>query len=86
MALQHSITLESGIECPNAYTRIDSLQHTHDETVVEVQTWSSASTRQALKAPICQRSYSITWAASVSIEYAYNQLKTLPEYEDALDV
>lgn len=86
MALQHSITLESGISCPAAYTRIQSIQHTHFETVVLVQTWADGAARLAEKPVISTQSYSIPWSEQVCLPTVYAALKLMPEFVSALDV
>ena len=86
MALQHSHTLDSGITCPEAYTRIQAIQHGHGETTVSIQTWADAAARQAEKPVIRTQSYTIPWADSVSLTSAYTALKAQDEYQGALDV
>ena len=86
MALQHSHTLDNGITCPEAYTRVQLIQHGHNETTVTIQTWADAVARQAEKPTIRTQSYTIPWADSVSLTSAYNALKAQDEYQGALDV
>jgi hypothetical protein len=86
MALQHSLSLPSGIELQAAYTRISEIRHMHGETVVSVQTWASAAARQSDLAPVASQAYSIPWADEVSLTSAYTALKQEAPFTNALDV
>lgn len=86
MALQHSLSLPAGIELQAAYTRIQSIQHTHLETLVSVRTWASQDARLTEKATVREQSYSIPWADEVSLTSAYAALKTFEDFSGALDV
>ena len=86
MALQHSHTLDSGITCAEAYTRIQHITHGHGETTLTAQTWADAAARQAEKPTIRTQAYTIPWADSVSLTSAYNALKALDEFQGSLDV
>lgn len=86
MALQHSLSLPTGIDLIAAYTRISSIRHTHLETLVSVETWANQEARQNGLSLIRQQSYSIPWLDEVSLTSAYEALKTLEDFTGAVDV
>lgn len=86
MALQHSITLDSGITLPEAYVRINSILHTHTETVVRTETWASAQARLDQKPVVKQETYELPWTADVSLTSVYTALKLQPDFSTAIDV
>ena len=86
MALQYSLTLDSGISLPSSYARISGIRHTHNETTVDVQSFATAQARLDLKPTVTSNSYSIPWADSVSLTDAYTALKSFPEFSTATDV
>lgn len=86
MALQHAITLDSGITLPSAYARISGIKHTHNEIVVHVQWWVDAAARLALKPTVKEHAFSVPWVASMTLSQAYAALKQEDFFSDALDV
>lgn len=86
MALQHSIELEYGIVLPEAYARISSVHHTHNELVVAVQWWSNHQARLDAKQPVKNHSFSLPWQETVSLTTAYNLLKQEAAFTGSLDV
>lgn len=67
MALQLSISLESGITCPEAYARISSITHGHSELTVHVETWASAQSRTDLKPIVRSQSYMLPFTETSSL-------------------
>ena len=86
MALQHQLSLPSGIDLIAAYTRIQSVQHSHAETSISVQTWASEQARRDELQPVSHQSYIIPWHDEVSLTSAYEALKDFSEFSEAADV
>ena len=86
MALQHHLSLPSGIDLIAAYTRIQSIQHTHFETTVQTQTWASQVARQEDLQVLVHSSYIIPWQDTVSLTSVYEALKTFTDFENSVDV
>ena len=76
MALQHSLSLPSGISLIAAYTRIQSIQHSHFETTVQTQTWASQVARQEDLQVLVHSSYIIPWQDTVSLTSMYRDWET----------
>lgn len=85
MALSLALTLSEGIELPSSYARISSINHSHAETIVNVEFFASQAARQADKRAVLSQSYSLPWADSVSLTNAYISLKTLEQFALASD-
>lgn len=86
MALQQSITLEYGIDLPNAYARISGIHHTHNELVAHVEWWADATSRLADKAPVKRHSFSLPWQETVSLAQVYGLLKLQDAFAGSIDV
>lgn len=86
MALQHIKSLDSGIVCAAAYTRIAHIRYTHTDMEVITQTWADATCRQQDKATIANQVHALPWMETVTLSAAYTALKTFPEFAGALDV
>lgn len=86
MALQHSTSTDIGVEFPSAYSRISSINYTHAELIVSVNTHANHQARLDEKQPLKSQSFSIPWADSISIQGCYDALKDDPYFTDALDV
>lgn len=86
MALELALSLDSGIELPNAYARVSGINHGHNELTVHVQFWSSAASRADLKPTIKEHSFSLPWQETVSLAAVYNLLKSEALFVNATDV
>lgn len=86
MALQHPITLDYGITAPEAYARIQAINHTHNELTVTVEWWFNAQARTDLARTIKTHSFNLPWQAGVSLTDAYNLLKLEDYFDGAIDV
>ena len=86
MALQLVLSLDAGIELPEAYARISAINHTHSELVVHVQTWANQAAREALKPTVASQSFSLPWVESSSLSSCYTALKALAEFSNSIDV
>jgi hypothetical protein len=86
MALQHALDLDYGITAPEAYARINAVNHTHNELVVTVEWWFNAEARHDLKRPVKTHSFSLPWQPVISLADAYALLKLDPFFAGALDV
>lgn len=85
MALQHSISLPSGIEVATAYTRIVAATYTKDSLIVTIETHANEQARLDGKPALLSQSYMIAWQDTVGMTYVYNQLKLFPDFADAED-
>lgn len=85
MALQHSISLPSGIEVATAYTRIVSATYTKDSLVVTTETHANEQARLDGKPTLLSQSYMVTWQDPIGMTYVYNQLKLLSDFAGAED-
>lgn len=86
IALQHSITLDYGITAPEAYARIQSINHTHNELTVTVEWWFNAQARLDLARTIKTHSFSLPWQETVSLPDVYSLLKLEDYFDGAIDV
>lgn len=88
MALQHNVTLSSGVVATEAYTkigRVDRLDKT--KAMFSVECYLNAEARNTGKTPLCGGTFEMDVVdGDISWTAIYNYLKTLPEYENALDV
>lgn len=85
MALSKSITLPSGLTANDAYIRIESVSIVKNElTGVTVNFFVSSSN---LESPIAVQCYGFDYALDGEniVKQAYEYLKTLPEFADAVD-
>ena len=89
MALQKTIELENGITVENAYIRIDTVSGYKGGIIISVNSYVSAEAYNNGKDYIEQRIYSfvpnVADDAPNFIRQGYDYLKTLPEFEDAMD-
>lgn len=84
MAIQlHSLTTEHGIDIDNVYVRVESVSIPSKETLVFL---ASFHAKQNFP-PVCSRQYSCKHIADGdnAIKQAYEYLKTLSEFADAVD-
>ena len=87
MALQKTITLSCGLVAENAYHRIDSISGPKEAKIITVAAYASKNAHESGAAMLeGSRSFEFTrdlqndtWAQ------AYTDLKTLPEFADAVD-
>lgn len=89
MALSKNINLENGLTVENAYIRIDSLAGNKDLLTITVNSYVSQEAFQDGKPYLEQKLYSFTPSVEEEapnfIKQGYEYLKTLEEYQDAVD-
>lgn len=85
MALQKSYSLPSGLEATGAYHKIDSLVVSVNSLTANVRVFANAVARDNDNPSIANLSFMLPYSESVSLSYAYQQLKLLNEYAGALD-
>jgi len=94
MALQLSFETASGFTAPDAYHKTQSLRVTKTaggdfKMRIMVSTFLDAAAREAGKPPLATRSYAMDYDIETSNNAfvdGYIYLKTLPEYDGAIDV
>lgn len=85
MALQKSIRQEDGIT--TTYHRILSLNsYINSHIAIAVLSYVDSDSRQLENAYIHAITYNTGYKENMTIEQAYDYLKTLPEFEGAKDV
>lgn len=89
MALSKTINLQNGLTVDNAYIRIDTVVGSKDLLNITVKSYISQQAFQEGKAYLEQKLYSFTPSVeeetSNFIKQGYEYLKTLEEYQDAVD-
>ena len=84
MALQKTIITPYGIEVINAYHRIEYVQIVNKTSIAyHVRAYKDNSGLPFFEERILQSNYDLK--GDNPIAQAYNHLKTLPEYADAID-
>lgn len=90
MAIQKSIKLNIGIEIQGAYFRIDTVSGYKNSLDISVNTYVSRDAFLNGASLIEQRNYnfkpSVTIGSENFIKQGYEYLKSLPEFENALNV
>lgn len=90
IGLIRSVKLNNGLEVYNAYYRLNSLSGDKDNIEFVMHGYASKSLRNEGAGRIDEEYYSFTPDTSEDatnfIKQAYEYLKTLPEYADAIDV
>jgi len=90
MALELGITTEHGITLANSYTRIVNYSGDIDNVRVQTITHADAAARTANDKQIKSESYVFsapdTVPAGGLIDWAYAQVKALPEFTGSVDV
>jgi len=89
MALSKTINLQNGLTIENSYMRIDSIAGNKNQLTISVNSYVSQQAFQDGKAYLEQKLYSFTPSVEESsanfIKQGYEYLKTLEEYQDAVD-
>lgn len=89
MALLKDSTLESGIQVSQAYHRIDNVSGSKNLLFVQVNSYLSAEVFRNGKIALEVKHYSFTPStaddAQNFIKQAYEHLKTLTDFESAID-
>lgn len=90
MALEHYLTLNSGINVTNAYSRIEIIEGGKDQLDIVVMSYLNQSAIQENKEPLAVVRYTfVPNIGSTSLNFfvqGYEHLKTLPGYEGATDI
>lgn len=90
MALQINIELDSGITVEDAYHRIGELMGNKENLMFHLDSYVSRDSFKEGKQLIRQQAYyfspSIDEGSENFIKQGYEHLKTLPEFESAVDV
>lgn len=95
MALSKQVIAESGV--PFVYHRVVSVNiYTNVQNLIEVRSYTSEEKRkeeadaikngESMNVYAESKHYAIPYDQAMTIESAYNYLKTLPEFEGATDV
>lgn len=89
MALSQEYTCNQYVY-PNAYIKAHIGRATVEQTTVMFYVWPTQADRAAERPPIYSdtrvMATDFNIAAQNPIEYVYNLLKTLPEFENAVDI
>lgn len=83
MALEKSVVTENGLRCPNAYIKVEGVSLIKkDEVSFFVRSYADKN-----KHPFCEKIYYAAYdlEGANPIKQAYVYLKTLPEFEGAID-
>lgn len=90
MALKQTITLTSGLEIPDAYIRIDTVNGYKGSLDISVNSYVSQEKFEAGNDYIESKMFTFTPSVADDsenfIRQGYHYLKSLPEFEDATDV
>ncbi|MGN4665820.1 hypothetical protein ACTFRP_08025 [Bacillus cereus group sp. MYBK234-1] len=88
MALLRTLQLPSGINIPNVYSRVENFSGSKDSVTFTLANYASRDSAYSGTVPISQSIYGYTLQVQNSDLYTqfYNYLKTLPEFEFAVDV
>lgn len=89
MALIQKITLESGMTIDQAYIRVQGVNGNKDLASISLEIYVSQPLCEEGKVPAGYRSYNFTPNDSEDAlrwdKQAYEHLKTLPEFSEAID-
>ena len=90
MAFSKSVEYDTGVIVDDSYINIVSVNGNKESLTVYLNYYASDIARQSNKLPLKQAVYSFVPDASLNSlrwdKQAYEYLKTLPEFEDAIDV
>lgn len=90
MALMQKVTLKNDIQVDNAYIRIDTVSGSKDSLNISVNSYVSQDAFNDGKSYLEQNFFTFTPSVEESavnfIKQAYEYLKSLPEFEYAVDV
>lgn len=89
MAIQKNIITESGLEIVDAYVKIDVLTYDNSEKTasISVNIYSDKSFSDESKPFVERLYYKASLDANLNqLTQAYNYLKSLPEFEGAIDI
>ncbi|MEK5469340.1 hypothetical protein [Paenibacillus sp. FSL M7-0896] len=90
MALTMKIQSSMGLEIPEAYIKIDSLSGNKNMLQINVKTYVSQTAAQEDRVPVEDTYKSFTPSveedAKNFIKQGYEFLKSLPEYDGAIDI
>lgn len=89
MAIIKKLMLESGLVIEHAYIRVQGVNGNKNLASVSLEIFASQSLCELGKAPATHRSYTFTPLEDETSprwdKQAYEYIKTLPEYENAVD-
>lgn len=89
MALKKTIELDNGLTIPDAYFSVDTIRGTKSKAEIGLNVHISEEAKGDGKAIVLQQSFSFTPSIEDGspniIKQAYLHLKTLPEFEGAVD-
>ncbi len=85
MALQKAIQFR-GLSVANCYHEIIRVRIDKERNAVLVQTTAWVDSTKENGLPEAGQMFFLPYAPDATVEWAYNQLKTLPEFADAVDV
>lgn len=90
MALELKVETSIGITAEKAYVRIDTLFGSKNTIILNVKSYFSQETYDGGKEPYESKEYSFTPSVEEGsdnfIRQGYKYLKTLPDFEGAVDV
>ena len=87
MALQYNLaTSDVGVACPEAYAKIMSFTGYKSIFIVYVFVYASQAARNADNRPVKVMTFNCPVPTSAPFNYLYDYMKTLPEFDTAIDV
>ncbi len=86
MALQHTVTLPTGIVLTAAYARINRVSFTHDAIQVNIDWWANEQARIDELPTVRNKTYSLAFHEPTSLQSCYNVLKAHSDFTGSVDV
>lgn len=86
MALQHTLTLPTGIVLTGAYARIGRVTFDHSTITVAVEWWANANARTGQLPTVKAKTYTLALHEPCSLQSCYNVLKTHADFTGSIDV
>lgn len=86
MALQNSLTLESGLELEEAYFKIDRFNGNRHAVSITIAVYLNGQARVDEKQPISSFEFVMDTPTENMFAEVYSHMKTLPGFAEAVDV
>lgn len=86
MALKCDVELESGLMIPDAYLRIETFSGSETHVNFNLSVYINKTSFDEKKPPVTQINYGMEFDKDRNLfSQMYSYLRTLPEYEDAVE-